>query len=345
MTKLNIKLGIWLVLIGALAGCADRTSYSVPLSVADQYGAQYPDKIAGWIDYALPRGKFLLNVSCCGKDEKTYSVVISSVDFYADDDARFRLFTFANEFSDDHFTLKTDSGLLTSVSSQNKDRTPDIIVKAVQVAEAAAFGIPPTGAALVDVPPPTPFTITLLIDPFDKQSVNRALEKLKKITSRKIDLTITRANGSRLPYEHRDEIIIAANNCNSSLCFRLVVPIIVSFGIENSFTQFLLTIPDPILVGQYDIVRGPCIERTTNITLVKGVVTSYDLNKPSEVLGCLQIPLDVGKAILSVPGSLLTIKTERLKDEGAYLDAQTALLTAQANLLAAQAKVAGAKAQ
>lgn len=232
------------------------------------------------------------------------------------------------------------------MSSNDKDRTPDIISKVVQVAEAAAFGIPPVEFTGSQKTPPTSFFVPLLIDPFNERSVNGARERLK-VSSNKIHLNITRADGSHITYETRDEIINAAINCNSGLCFRFVVPIIVSVCIDNVniLNKLLLTLKDQILVGRYDIVRGPCINRQTDITLDKGVVTKYVLDKPGDVLGFIQIHFESGNEILIVPGSLLTIKTERLNDEGAYLDAQTALLTAQANLLAAQAKAAGAKAQ
>ena len=106
----------------------------------------------------------------------------------------------------------------------------------------------------------------------------------------------------------------------------------------DRFQDYVALVPDPISVGQYNIHRGPCIDRNTKVVFVNGSISTLELIKPSEVLGCLQIPLDIAKAILAVPGSLLTVKVNNITDEKKYLQAQTDLLNAQVALWAAQQK-------
>lgn len=158
----------------------------------------------------------------------------------------------------------------------------------------------------------------------------------------------------RVPYVTRSEVRAAANNCQGSVCFRLVTPVLASISARVDSTQakdgssqagpitkqYLAIVPDPLAVGSYNIRRGPCIDRNTQLSMTDGVVTKVDLNKPSEILNCLSIPLDVGKAIASVPGALLTIKVNQAESEIKYLQAQKSLLEAQAALLAAQVKYA-----
>jgi hypothetical protein len=72
----------------------------------------------------------------------------------------------------------------------------------------------------------------------------------------------------------------------------------------------------------------------TNLKFTNGVMSSVDLSKPSEVLGCLDIPLQIAKAFTSIPSELLTLKINQTNQETSLLKAQTDLLKAQTALMA-----------
>jgi hypothetical protein len=111
----------------------------------------------------------------------------------------------------------------------------------------------------------------------------------------------------------------------------------------NKETRFVETFPDPHQVIRFDIRRGACIQRTTDLTFVKGSLTKVALTKPSEVLGCLAIPLSLVKAVVAIPAAALTGDTTRAKAEKENLEAQEARLRAHEALLAARAAAPGPK--
>ncbi|MFZ3180340.1 MAG: hypothetical protein WA156_09070, partial [Methylocystis silviterrae] len=109
--------------------------------------------------------------------------------------------------------------------------------------------------------------------------------------------------------------------------------------------QYVVVIPDPTTIASYDVFRGPCIQRQTDFTFTSGMLTKVDLQKESEILGCLAIPLSLAKAVGSIPGSILQARinvvqneTTLVKAQNDYLNAITTLMNNQNNLLRAVAK-------
>ena len=91
--------------------------------------------------------------------------------------------------------------------------------------------------------------------------------------------------------------------------------------------------PSKELVYSLDVNRGALITKKTNLTIANGMLTKIEVNKPSSLLGILNVPLDVLKAILSAPAELLTLHIQQIKAEGGVSQAQADKLNSKLNEL------------
>ena len=305
-------------LCGVLAACNTLTMVSGPMVSVD-----------GVIEgptYSLPKG--LITLSAVHADSK---LTLQATPLIVPDVASsYQLRLNEDVFASDHYVITTDAnGLLSSINSDNTDQTPAIVAKIIQIADAVIQA----GAlrAAAQAPPPIDFSISLAVDPFSPASVRRA----KKVFSdHLIELKMSDLAGEPLLVSPASEIA-EPTDCISSVCFRPVAPVRVSFTVANTAQQdVVLVLPDPRLLMSYNIRRGPCIQRVTNLKFTNGVMSSVDLSKPSEVLGCLDIPLQIAKAFTSIPSELLTLKINQTNQETSLLKAQTDLLKAQTALMA-----------
>lgn len=66
----------------------------------------------------------------------------------------------------------------------------------------------------------------------------------------------------------------------------------------------LITIP---------VNRTAFVKRTNKIGIADGIIISNEITKPSSVEGFVSIPINVAKAVISVPGQLITFKIDNTK--------------------------------
>ena len=79
--------------------------------------------------------------------------------------------------------------------------------------------------------------------------------------------------------------------------------------------------------------RSACAKAENAITFQDGIMTKYDVTRPSAVASCLSIPLNVLHAIISAPVDAITGRTARYKAETALLTSEIALLEERNRLL------------
>lgn len=285
------------------------------------------------ITYALPRGYLTFGIkSVQGKLSIDPGL---SVTYLPDPKARFAVKFLHSAFaSDDLIATTNEQGLLTGINAVNEDQSVAIVQKVIELAtglgRAGALRFQRGGKA------PPNFVISTSIDPFNSQESLREIEKISDLK-----VTITDLYGFPLPrYDERREEIIT-QKCHSSVCFRIVTPVILSISPKHFpkdfLGKFVMLVPSPYMVGEYDVRRAPCVKRTNILELKNGVLTKVQSTKPSEVLGCLQIPVDVAKAIVSIPAELIKVKVEQSNQDAALARAQASALTAQVELMKAQA--------
>ena len=84
---------------------------------------------------------------------------------------------------------------------------------------------------------------------------------------------------------------------------RPVEAIEVAQGVQEVFM-----LPNRSPVVCLPIERVPFVESRFRATFANGLLTSVESDKPSEILGFLEIPIRVAKAIVSIPAELLQFK-------------------------------------
>jgi hypothetical protein len=81
------------------------------------------------------------------------------------------------------------------------------------------------------------------------------------------------------------------------------------------------------------ITRAAFVRKVTNLTFDSGVLTEIHIEKPSEALAFMEIPLTIAKAILSVPAELIQLKINYSSRDKELHDARKAELEAKQALL------------
>lgn len=114
----------------------------------------------------------------------------------------------------------------------------------------------------------------------------------------------------------------------------------VKFDSSHQSPQLpIVYLPNMSPLFSLDIVRKPFVENSTTVTFSNGTLQSVNWTKPSEVLGLLDIPVDIAKVLMGIPGELLTLKINNLKNDANLLNAQKEYLQAQMDLISKQAEL------
>ncbi|WP_119390377.1 hypothetical protein [Taklimakanibacter lacteus] len=310
-----------LVSMVCLGACTGRPLQSVSLD-----GEELP---YFGIIYSLPRGYLPVSI----KTDASNNVVITepTQKILPDPNTKFSLTLRNSAFAHDDQTVTTTAdGLLSTVNAINEDQSVEIVKKIIElVTNVAKVGV-------VRLAAPRQFSVTTVIDPFNPRG---ELHRLEEITGFKF--AITDLSGAKLPrYDEEYERQVTAS-CDASVCFRILTPVMLTISGQSKesevLARFVVLVPNPRLIGTYDVRRGPCIKKTNELAFTNGVLTKIRVDKPSEVLGCLSIPIDVAKAIVSIPAELFKVKLENIGRDTQLAQAQTQAINAQIALLNAQA--------
>ena len=268
------------------------------------------------IPYSLPKGLLSFTVT----QAATPIIVFNGVKLVPDDQARYVANLKTSIFSSDDYKFVVEDGLLKTVSNTTTDATPAVVstlttgISGILKREerSAARIARATEGARVD---------TFLIDPFKHRSNPRP-----HITAQIKDI-----RGE--PVGHISEY----RECpQGSVCFPLLVTVVVKISVEGASSEFEAVVPDPRQVAAVDVNRFACDETKSSVTLNKGVLTNYDVKKGSEVAGCLSIPLDIISAIIRAPIDAITGQSARIDSNKTLVTAQKLLIAEQLELIKKQ---------
>lgn len=331
-------------IVGGLSGCSDRTLTSRHV---EEFGS--PKAPISGLYYYLPRGVIPISVRP-SKETGFLEVTQGGTQLFPDRHAKYLLERHESETSDDVFSIAVDeNGLLTAINSDTHDRSPDIVKKVIEIAATMiAPGYKVEGLEKTEEKKSQPCRVEALIDPFSHASVSSAGRALQKC-GLNLEIKYPYENESPTPKNKGGDLALAAEatnrveECDGSICFRPVVP--VSIRLRGTAPDskvdaaFLAVVPDVRSVAAYDVTRGPCIQRVNTLTFNHGLLTKAELNKPSEVLSCLEIPLAIAKAFASIPSQVLTFKVEQATKEASLLQQERNIIVAQQALM--QARLSG----
>ena len=96
-------------------------------------------------------------------------------------------------------------------------------------------------------------------------------------------------------------------------------------SIADAHYEFM--IPDVSRLLSVPIQRSPFVKKTVNPKFSGGLLIENDINKPSELENAISIPINVAKAIFSIPAQLLSFKIAHITQESSLETAQKKLIT------------------
>ncbi len=263
---------------------------------------------------------------------KTHVLSYVGVNYTPDPNCQFLLDYHAVSTADDDVKVTIGSdGLLTKVDVTSEDKTAAIILKLVDIAkEAAKISILAEGGTIV---------YDATFDPFDRWESARVKKDLRafncsyellRISGNEQDLSKTVVNRET----GFDRII-------HGIAFRPVFSYNLHLrndGIPTSLQTVLL--PNQAQVMSLPVTRAAFVKKVTTLGFDHGILTDVHISKPSEVLGFLEIPLGIAKAIVSIPAELIQLKIDTTKSNTELLEAQKAGIEAQRALDELRARTA-----
>ena len=94
-----------------------------------------------------------------------------------------------------------------------------------------------------------------------------------------------------------------------------------------------IMVADPRRTFVVDNSRTPFVKKKIDLTVTDGVLLGVDVDKPSELLAAISLPVDILKVIASIPGEILSVKVKQLSDQNSLTKAQVEMLTLQIELI------------
>ncbi len=262
-------------------------------------------------------------------------------------------------WADDHFNVAVDqNGLLQTSSTSSSDRSGAIALKVIefigQLAQAAGGFPGPVGFRSTGRPKAAAKPVACLLPPFtqsfpffpDRGGESRLVEgggdqqltvsvslisesgipgsgKLALEPAGETDGARREGVVFRKPKVIAYRIKVSPNAKASAAC---------GFGVQES-EQFA-TVPDTSPGGLFwqDMSRATLVKKDIKLGITNGMLTSLDVESPSEILAIVSLPVDMLKALLAIPASVLTFKVQQLQAEQGWTDAQAKAIQSQIEL-------------
>jgi hypothetical protein len=101
----------------------------------------------------------------------------------------------------------------------------------------------------------------------------------------------------------------------------------------SSVDNATVMVADPRRTFVVDNSRTAFVKKKVNMTVTDGVLTGIDVDKPSELLAAISLPVDVLKVIASIPGEILSVKVKQLSDQNNLSAAQVKMLELQIDMI------------
>jgi hypothetical protein len=292
----------------------------------------------GGSEYFLPKGliNFKFSRDEPGKDIK-FEV---SSKIVADDNYKLYLSYGHNVAYDDKAKIQIDAnGLLQSINTTSNFKIPEFFEKlgalagyAVAFASTTCKGDEANGK----------FSIDHDIDPFKKGSTDDLNNDLSRYC---LSVDFDPPNNNKITEDTtssetgdtgtKQAIQVSGNG----IAYRRLTTkkIIIKSNELNIKREFTVILPDASEPPLYAAVeRGIFSDNITNYTFSQGLLTSSELERPSEMIGFISIPLKILKGVSDAIIGRFGMKTEEAKNEASYAQAQKTLLDANKALLDAK---------
>jgi hypothetical protein len=329
----------------AVAGCS---------ATLGSYTDTPSERIEGLLQgpYFLPRSVFNIAVTQTDKGE---GFTISKKT-EADPSTRLIYKLEPSEFSDDVIEVTSnEAGLLTKITSDTTDRSGDIAIK---IAEAIFAGVTQSssGPSVTDFPEGGLATFfAASYDPFHPKEAADVRERLRNagtgyciLVGDEVRRGVALCDGSKgnpTPYVAP---ALGYAERYPGIYYRRAVPTPVRIYRRDAATKKWLPywIGSESLFDQSDLYevkidRTAFVRKQTTMVFSNGSLTNIKLEKPSEALAFVGIPVKIARIAFAMPLAGLQRDTGLLEAETKNLEAQSKLINTQSALVKLQLQQAG----
>ena len=265
------------------------------------------------------------------KIRRIYYLKYHSLSLQPDPNHLYRIDYERSAFTHDLVTVTlTAEGLLDKVDVTTTDQSGALVVKLVNIAKAAITKMPPPSGV-----------------PGTETQAQLSLEEDIVIATVMINPTED-CDDKQKPffYDAKCKIVKPDDSlkveeepeCDKGICFRPVLPyeITLSNSKGNLTSRVIAMLPNDAPIFELPVTRGAFVKKVTELDFENGVLTQVKIDKPSELLGALDIPLAAARAILSIPAELIQLKIDTTKSQSELVKAQKDLIEANEALLELQ---------
>lgn len=306
--------------------------------------------------YYLPRGLLRIKAQA-GATSIASAGLEADVTMVADRDQPFCLDYLSSPTSDDLIVVKRDpKGLLVGVTSEVEDKTPAIANALIETAEAAVIAA--ARAAALEAAGAGD-RLDVEFDPFVWQellTVNRALKRFGfclYVEGRTFPIdgldpaAIVTAGRQWCALENPPVFIppgdefaalpVAPEVMRTGILYRpnIAHKIVVLRKSDPTgrrpwqiYQTKRVEMPNVSPILSIGVERAMFATRKTTLAFNRGVLTDVTIDKGSEVAGFVSIPLNVARAVVRVPGEILTLRITDTSNRIALINAQIGLIKA-----------------
>jgi hypothetical protein len=286
------------------------------------------------IPYFLPMGRLRLQLA--ENADTTQCELTVSVVYVPDINHLYFVEYNPSVFSDDKLVkigIGTN-GLLKTIETQTKDESPQILAKLVELGKTVALRLPsPVPAAKREIPCQMDVT-------FDPLEIHRDKYKdLREQISHRLQAFDPDVTGFETVLAHESPKLSrwdgSRPNSIDGVVHRPLLPYLFQLKTKDGLVSLapqIVYLPNEAPFFTIDIKRRAFIDHKYTLSFTDGILTEVSWVKPSEALGFVQIPLDIAKAIVAIPGEMLTVRVNNTKSEADLLSAQKSLLDARDEL-------------
>ncbi len=315
---------------------ADATKKAKEVAAADAVAKQLVGHVGKWVE----------------------TVELSVLPHVPDPAARYVIQHQESAGRDDQFTLEVKGGLLSTSASESTGQAATIVLNLVRsiaglragtggVRSNLMFSLPRFDAA--GKKQCKAYAMTLLFDP-----TNASEREQVRVVLKDQGLTLgllpepasvgTQASGS-------------ANSAKDGLLYRPMIPVTLKVSADAtdvnrkvcgetddiSSTQLTALLPDSthtLVLPVHGVAFG---KGAVKYTFKDGIPSSMDVSRPSQLAALAGLPVDILKALISVPTEFIKLRVDYSSQAAALTSAQTKELTSLKELLDAQKALEDAK--
>ncbi|WP_428409095.1 hypothetical protein [Hyphococcus sp.] len=237
-----------------------------------------------------------------------------------------------NSFSNDIVVMEVDEkGMLKQVSIDVDDKSGAFVGKLLELgikAAKAATAFP--GSTFTFDQEEVTQTVSFILDPYAGPI---RIDPIPQKIGEEIDISIISASNLSQGTHDKDEAYIHSA-CGVNICYPEAASARVVFkGQIGANEERLISIPDLTNLRILDLKRASLVKKTFTADFTNGMLKKVSLNKPSEAMAGIQIPINVVEELVKLPTELVQLKIDTTNKEKDAAAAEKALIDAQKALI------------